>query len=60
MINCILLGHNYTFGVTILDEFEQKITKNIFNAGLLLEISVVDYLLITDGGFDSFAEYGAL
>ena len=39
---------------------DQKITKKIVNAGLFLEIAVLDHLIITDEGFYSFADDDAL
>jgi len=41
-------------------EADHKITKKLVNAGLLLEIAVLDHLIITDEGFYSFADEGAL
>jgi len=45
---------------TILGEADQKITKKLVNAGLPLEIAVLDHLIITDDGFYSFADEGVL
>jgi len=56
----IILGHNHPSGVVTPSEADQKITKKIVNAGLLLEIAVLDHLIITDEGFYSFADEGAL
>jgi len=56
----IILGHNHPSGNTTPSEADQKITKKLVNAGLLLEISVLDHLIITDDGFYSFADEGAL
>jgi DNA repair protein RadC len=41
-------------------EADQKITTKIVNAGLLLEISVLDHLIVTDDGFYSFVDEGSL
>jgi DNA repair protein RadC len=56
----IILGHNHPSGAINPSEADQKITKKLVNAGLLLEISVLDHLIITDDGFYSFADEGAL
>jgi DNA repair protein RadC len=56
----IILGHNHPSGAAYPSEADQKITKKLVNAGLLLEISVLDHLIITDDGFYSFADDGAL
>jgi len=55
----IILGHNHPSGVLVPSEADVKITKKIVNAGLLLEIAVLDHLIITDEGFYSFADEGA-
>jgi DNA repair protein RadC len=56
----IILGHNHPSGAKYPSDADQKITKKIVNAGLLLEISVLDHLIITDAGFYSFGDDGAL
>jgi len=53
-INCL------SYLATYPSEADQKITKKIVNAGLLLEIAVLDHLIITDEGFYSFADDSAL
>ena len=56
----IILGHNHPSGAAYPSEADQKITKKIVNAGFLLEIAVLEHLIITDEGFYSFADDGAL
>lgn len=56
----IILGHNHPSGVTAPSEADQKITKKIVNAGQLLEIVVLDHIIITDDGYYSFTDEGAL
>jgi DNA repair protein RadC len=56
----IILGHNHPSGATNPSEADQKIIKKLVNAGSLLEIGVLDHLIITDDGFFSFADEGAL
>jgi DNA repair protein RadC len=56
----IIPGHNHPSGATNPSEADHKITRKLFNAGLLLEIAVLDHLIITDDGFYSFADDGAL
>ena len=41
-----LPGHNYPSGTAYPSEADQKITKKIVNAGLLLEIAVLDHLIV--------------
>jgi DNA repair protein RadC len=56
----IILGHIHPSSFTNPNEADQKITKKIVNAGILLETAVLDYLIITDEGFYSFADEVAL
>ena len=53
-INCMY------YPATYHSDADQKITKKIVNAGVLLEIAVLDHLIITDDGFYSFADDGTL
>ena len=56
----IILCHNHPSGATFPSEADQKCTKKLVNAGLLLEIAVLDHLIVTDDGFYSFVDEGAL
>jgi len=56
----IILGHNHPSGALSPSDADQKITKKIVSAGLLLEIAVLDHLIISDSGFYSFADEGTL
>ncbi len=56
----IILGHNHPSGATYPSEADQKITKKLVNAGLLLEITVLDHLILANDQFYSFADEGTL
>ena len=56
----IILGHNHPSNSTCPSEADQRITKKIVSAGVLLEIAVLDHLIVTDDGFYSFSDDGAL
>jgi len=56
----IILGHNHPSGAIYPSEADQKITKKLVNAGLLLEITVLDHLILANDQFYSFADEGAL
>jgi DNA repair protein RadC len=43
-----------------MDAFIRNRFGNQYNAGLLLEIAALDHLIVTDDGFCSFADDGAL
>lgn len=56
----IILGHNHPSGNIQPSEADQKITKKIREAGILLDVSVLDHLIIGDEKYYSFADEGAL
>jgi len=56
----IILGHNHPSGNLNPSEADTKITKKIREAGLMLDIAVLDHLIIGDDKFYSFADEGAL
>ena len=56
----IILCHNHPSGTTQPSEADVKITNKIKNAGIFLEIAVLDHLIITAEGFYSFADEGTL
>ena len=56
----VILGHNHPSGTVNPSEADQKLTKKLVNAGILLEIAVLDHLIITDNFFYSFADEGTL
>lgn len=56
----IILCHNHPSGTTQPSEADVKITNKIKQAGVFLEIGVLDHLIITAEGFYSFADEGTL
>ncbi len=56
----IILCHNHPSGSTIASEADVRITEKIKQAGIFLEIAVLDHLIITAEGFYSFADDGVL
>ena len=56
----IILGHNHPSGNIQPSEADQKITKKIRDAGLMLDVAVLDHLIIGDDGYYSFADEGTL
>lgn len=56
----IIICHNHPSGNLKPSEADLKITKNIKEAGQIMEINLLDHLIITDGGFFSFADEGIL
>lgn len=56
----IILSHNHPSGSLTPSEADCKITRKVKEAGLLLEISVLDHLILSTDGYYSFADEGAL
>jgi DNA repair protein RadC len=56
----LILGHNHPSNSTCPSEADQRITKKLVSAGLLLEITVLDHIILSNDGFYSFADDGML
>ncbi|OFY84414.1 MAG: hypothetical protein A3F72_01210 [Bacteroidetes bacterium RIFCSPLOWO2_12_FULL_35_15] len=54
----IIICHNHPSGNLKPSEQDIKITKNIKEAGKIMEIQLLDHLIITENGFYSFADEG--
>ena len=56
----IIVCHNHPSGNTKPSEADIKITKNIRDAGKIMDIPLLDHLIIAEGSFYSFADEGML
>ena len=56
----IILGHNHPSGNLQPSEADHKITKKIKEAGVMLDVAVLDHLIIGDDRYYSFADEGVL
>lgn len=56
----IIICHNHPSGNLKPSEADIRITKNIKDAGKLMEIPLLDHLIITENGFYSFADEGMI
>ncbi len=54
----IIICHNHPSGNLKPSEADLKITKNIKEAGKIMEIPLLDHLIITENGFYSFVDEG--
>jgi DNA repair protein RadC len=54
----IIVCHNHPSGNLKPSEADLKITRNIKEAGKIMEIALLDHLIITENGFYSFADEG--
>lgn len=56
----IILCHNHPSGNLKPSEADIRLTKNLLEGGKVLEIQVLDHLIVTTGGYYSFADEGKL
>jgi DNA repair protein RadC len=56
----IILGHNHPSGNIQPSEADHKITKKIKDAGMMLDVAVLDHLIIGDDRYFSYADEGIL
>jgi DNA repair protein RadC len=60
LANAIILCHNHPSGNTRPSDADIKLTKNLKEAGMLLDILVLDHVIVTDNGYYSFADNGMI
>lgn len=60
MATGIILCHNHPSGNLKPSKEDINLTKRVFEAGKILEIPVLDHIIISDDGYYSFADDGAL
>lgn len=56
----IIICHNHPSGNLRPSDADIRLTKNIKEAGKVMEISLLDHLIITEKGFYSFADEGII
>ena len=56
----VILCHNHPSGNTRPSEADIRLTRNLVEAGKVLEISVIDHVIVTQSGFFSFADEGMM
>jgi DNA repair protein RadC len=56
----IILAHNHPSGNLQASEQDIKLTKQLVNAGSLLDIRVLDHIILTDKGHMSMADEGLM
>jgi DNA repair protein RadC len=56
----IIIAHNHPSGNLKPSDADLKITRNIREAGKIMEIPLLDHLIVTENGFYSFADEGVL
>jgi len=56
----LIFAHNHPSGNLDASDADRKITKQIKDAGTIMDIPLLDHLIITQGGYFSFADEGLL
>ena len=56
----IILAHNHPSGTLKPSQADLKLTNKIKEAGIILDIQVLDHLIVSDTGYYSFADEGTL
>ena len=58
--SAIILSHNHPSGNLFHSAADDKLTKQIYEAGKIMEIQLLDHLIITTDGFYSYADQGKI
>jgi DNA repair protein RadC len=56
----IILGHNHPSGQLTPSEADIQLTKKIKEAGVMLDLPVLDHIIVGDGNYYSFADEGIM
>jgi len=58
--SCMVVGHNHPSGQLSPSEEDIRLTRKLVEGGRMLDILVQDHLIVTSGGFFSFADNGQM
>jgi len=56
----LIFAHNHPSGNLEASDADRKITRQVKDAGVIMDIPLLDHLIITQGGYFSFADEGLL
>ncbi len=56
----LIFAHNHPSGNLEASDADRKITRQLKDAGVIMDIPLLDHLIITQGGYFSFADEGLL
>ena len=56
----LVVGHNHPSGNPIPSPEDRLLTKKLVAAGVLLDLSVIDHIIIGEGSYYSFLEHGEM
>ena len=60
LASSIIISHNHPSGNLKPSQADIQLTKNLKQAGTLMEIFVLDHIIIADNAYYSFADEGIL
>ncbi|WEK35150.1 MAG: JAB domain-containing protein [Candidatus Pseudobacter hemicellulosilyticus] len=60
LASAIILAHNHPCGISLPSETDITLTKQLKEAGKLIDIQVLDHLIITPTGYTSLSDSGYL
>lgn len=60
LASAIIIAHNHPSGSLRPSEADKALTKKVYKAGKVMDISVLDHLIVTDNGYFSFADEGMM
>ncbi len=60
--NCaaFVLSHNHPSGIASPSTSDNSLTQSFFNAGKALDLPMLDHIIVTEGGFYSYATSSSL
>jgi len=56
----IIVAHNHPSGQLFPSDADRQVTKRLIQAGLIMDIPLLDHIIITDEGYYSFGDKGEL
>jgi DNA repair protein RadC len=56
----LIAAHNHPSGNLEPSDADKKITRQLKEAGVLMDIPLMDHIIVTQSGFFSFADEGLL
>lgn len=56
----IVVAHNHPSGSKLPSDEDHKVTKRLFESGVLLGIKLLDHVIVTDNEYYSFSDEGVL
>ncbi|MCW3785523.1 RadC family protein [Plebeiibacterium sediminum] len=60
LASSIILCHNHPSGNKLPSQQDKSITSKLKEAGKIMDIPVLDHIIVTDGGYYSFADEGEI